>query len=65
MAASTVSLLEREAVGGEPAPALDAEQIAERGAADQLTHLHRMDLVLDARARTERFGPTAARILSS
>jgi hypothetical protein len=46
-----LALLDRQLDAGEPAPALDAEQVGDRWAADELAHQHRVDLILRARAR--------------
>ena len=57
-AESTVSRsAERQLLLGQPAPALDAEQIRRRRPVLQAAHQHRVDLVLRARARPHQLRP--------
>ena len=53
-----LALLQRQLLLGEPAAALDAEQVTRRRAALQTPHEHRVDLVLSARARTDQLAAT-------
>ena len=53
-----LALGERQLLLGQPPPALDAKQIRRRRAVLQTAHQHRVDLVLDPRARPDQLRAT-------
>ena len=57
-ALDALALLECQVEPGQPLSAFDTEQIADRWATDELTHQHRVDLVLRPRARMHKLPAT-------